>query len=260
MNLLITGGNGYIAKSLNHSLSQKYQITSVSRSDFDLTNHQQTCEWFDGKTFDVVIHTAISGGSRLQLDDSCVFDNNMAMFNNLIANQKSFSKLISFGSGAEIFHGDTPYANSKREIAKQIEKYDNFYNLRIFGLFDENELNTRFIKANLIRYLKKEPMVIHQNKIMDFFYMKDFITLVQHFIENDKLDKQINCSYSHKYSLKNIANFINVLGEHKVPIVIDNKDEFDFYCGDSELPIQTIGLHIGILNTYKCLLENNNYA
>jgi nucleoside-diphosphate-sugar epimerase len=127
-----------------------------------------------------VIHTAISGGSRLQLDDSSVFDKNMSMFNNLVANQKSFSKLISFGSGAEIFHGDTPYANSKREIANKIQNYDNFYNLRIFGVFDENELNTRFIKANLIRYLKKEPMVIHQNKIMDFFYMKDLISLVDY--------------------------------------------------------------------------------
>jgi nucleoside-diphosphate-sugar epimerase len=258
--VLITGGNGYIANSIHQYLSSTYTVTSISRNNFDLTDYDKTCEWFSKTPYDVVIHTAISGGSRLSQDDNSVFNNNMAMFDNLVANMHRFSKLITFGSGAEIFHGDTPYANSKREIAKQIEKYDNFYNLRIFALFDENELNTRFIKANLIRYLKKEPMVIHQNKIMDFFYMKDFITLVQHFIENDKLDKQINCSYSHKYSLKNIANFINVLGEHKVPIVIDNKDKFDFYCGDSELPIQTIGLHRGILNTYKCLLENNNYA
>jgi GDP-L-fucose synthase len=256
MKILITGGNGYIAKLLNCFFKYKYKVYSISRYNFDLTDYKKTCEWFDGKTFDVVIHTAIGGGSRLQLDDSSVFDKNMAMFNNLVANQKCFSKLISFGSGAEIFHGDTPYANSKREIAKQILQHPNFYNLRIFGVFDENELDTRFIKSNLIRYIKKEPLSIHSNKIMDFFYMKDLLSLVQYYIENDNVEKTVNCSYETKKTLVNIANFINNLSDYTVPINIQNKNTLDFYCGDSNLPIKTIGLEDGIIDTYKILKKN----
>ena len=255
MNVLISGGNGYIAKSIHQHLSSIHTVTSITRNDFDLTDCKKTCEWFDGKTFDVVIHTAISGGSRLQLDDSSVFDKNMAMFNNLVSNQKCFSKLISFGSGAEIFHGDTPYANSKREIAKQILRYPNFYNLRIFGVFDHNEFDTRFIKSNIIRYLKKEPIVIHANKIMDFFYMKDLISLVEYYMINDGLEQDINCSYEHKYTLQNIANFINTLGSHKVPVVIQDKKKFDFYCGGSDLPIPIIGASNGIRETFNKLSE-----
>jgi len=255
MNLLITGGNGYIAKSLNNALNRRYTVTSISRNDFDLTDNHQTYEWFKGKTFDVVIHTAISGGSRLQMDQHSVFTQNMTMFDNLVENKDCFSKLITFGSGAEFFHGNIPYANSKRQISKEIIKYPNFYNLRIFGVFDHNELDTRFIKSNIIRYLKKEPMVIHANKIMDFFYMKDLISLVEYYMINDGLEQDINCSYEHKYTLQNIANFINTLGSHKVPVVIQDKKKFDFYCGGSDLPINVIGTSDGIRETFNKLSE-----
>lgn len=255
MNILITGGNGYIAKSLYSAFSTQYRVTSITRNDFDLTDYSKTCSWFEGKSFDVVVHTAISGGSRLQQDDQTVFDKNMSMFTNLLANKHCFSKLISFGSGAELFHGDTPYANSKREIAKQILDLPNFYNLRIFGVFDYNELDTRFIKSNIIRYLKQEPMVVHSNKIMDFFYMADLVTLVQHYITKQDLQKEINCSYEYKYTLQNIVTFLNTLGTHKVPIVIQDKSRLDFYCGNSDLPINIIGLQNGICETFNKLSE-----
>lgn len=254
--ILITGGNGYIAKSLYSAFSTQYRVTSITRNDFDLCDYSKTCSWFEGKQFDVVIHTAISGGSRLQQDDQTVFDKNMSMFTNLFANKHHFSKLISFGSGAELFHGNTPYANSKREIAKQILELPNFYNLRLFGVFDHNELNTRFIKSNIIRHIKKQPMIIHENKVMDFFYMPDLISVVDYFIFNKKLLKQINCCYKEKYDLKNIANIINTIDKYQVPILIENKNKINFYCGNSELPIIPIGLFQGIKETYLKLKVN----
>ena len=38
MKILITGGNGYIAKSLYSSLKNSYEITTLTRNNFDL-NH-----------------------------------------------------------------------------------------------------------------------------------------------------------------------------------------------------------------------------
>lgn len=255
MKIVITGGNGYIAKKLYSAFSHQHQVISITRNNFDLSDNKQVCSWFEHNQCDVVIHTAISGGSRLQNDEFSTFDNNMAMFNNLIANKHCFSKLISFGSGAEIFHSDTPYANSKREIAKQIQDLDGVYNLRIFAVFDEDELNTRFIKSNIIRYIRKEPMIIHKDKIMDFFYMKDLISLVDFYIKNDNLSKEVNCSYHNKFTLTDIANMINDLSNYKVPIKVQQSG-LDFYCEDSNLPIQTIGLKNGIEETYKKLLQS----
>jgi hypothetical protein len=59
---------------------------------------------------------------------------------------------------------------------------DGFFNLKLFGVFDENELNTRFIKSNLLRYINRENMVIHKNKFMDFFYIEDLVKVVKHYI------------------------------------------------------------------------------
>ena len=101
MKILITGGNGYIAKALAKGLSQ-YNITSITRQDFDLTDRESTNKWFDGKHFDTVIHTAIKGGSRLKTDDGDVFYQNLQMFYNLYYNKAHFDKFIHFGSGAEL--------------------------------------------------------------------------------------------------------------------------------------------------------------
>jgi len=253
--ILVTGGNGYIAKSLNSFLNKKYEIILVTRNDFDLSDYKQTCNWFKNKKIDVVIHTAICGGSRLQHDDESVFNKNISMFDNLVANKHCFSKLISFGSGAEIFHGNTPYANSKREIASKIQDLDNFYNLRIFATFDENELDTRFIKANLLHYIQKEPIIIHNNKQMDFFYMKDLISLVEYYIQNSNLPKTVDCSYKEKHTLIDIANYINTLSDYKVPIIVEDSNKFEHYCGTHHgLPINEIGLFEGINQTAKKLI------
>ena len=42
MNILITGGNGYIAKSLSNNLG--FNVTSITRKDFDLTDRNITNE------------------------------------------------------------------------------------------------------------------------------------------------------------------------------------------------------------------------
>ena len=254
--ILITGGNGYIAKSLYQKLSNVYDVTSITRSDFDLSNYNQTLDWFSTRTYDVIIHTAISGGSRLQTDQDSVFTQNMAMFDNLVDNKDRFSKLITFGSGAELFHGNTSYANSKKQILKEVIKYPNFYNLRIFGVFDHNELNTRFIKSNIIRYLKKEPIIIHANKIMDFIYMDDLISLVDKYILESNLPKTINCSYESKLTLREIANHINNLDDFRVPIIIENKKDLEFYCGNAhDIDYNEVGLVTGIQHTYRKLKQ-----
>ena len=252
MNILITGGNGYIASSLKNNLP--YNVCSISRADFDLSDSDLTNNWFKDKFFDVVIHTAICGGSRLKLEDDFVYNINMKMYHNLHDNKNHFNKLITFGSGAEIFNPLSPYGKSKVKINKCINETFNFYNLRIFGLFDYNELSTRFIKGNILRYINREPMVIHANKIMDFYYMKDLITLVKAYIVENDLPKTINCSYEEKFTLKYIADYINSLDNHKVPVIIQSNDELQFYCGNSHnLNISEIGLTQGIINTYNYL-------
>lgn len=257
INILITGGNGYIAKSLYESLNKQYNVTKISRNDFDLTDYLATFKWFSDKKFDVVIHTAIVGGSRLQPDSADAVNQNLKMLFNLQQNKHTFTKLITFGSGAEIFQPNTQYGLSKRAITEIVNNTENWYNLRIFGVFDHNELDTRFIKSSINRYIRKEPMIIHSDKIMDFFYMQDLAMLVDHYITNDTLPKLANCSYKTKLTLRNIADYINTLDTHQVSVILENVDELQFYCGTPcPVDLNYHGIHTGIINTFRYLNVN----
>jgi UDP-glucose 4-epimerase len=256
MNILITGGNGYIAKSLYNSLKDIHHVMSISRYDFDLTNREATDTFFKHRLFDVVIHCAVKGGSRLAEDNRNVIDDNLAMYYNLLANKSNFNKLIHFGSGAEIHAKDTHYGLSKHVIRQSILEKDNFYNLRIFGVFDENELNTRFIKANIKRYINKKPIQIHQDKYMDFIYMPDLVKIVEYYINNNNIPKEINCIYNTVCTLTRIAQLINELDEYNVEVKVGDGSGIN-YNGDGGniLPIDFIGLKQGIKEVYNILKD-----
>jgi len=256
MRILITGSNGYIAKAIIKCLKQEHSITCLSRAEADLTSIDKVNAFFDKhESFDALIHTAITGGRRLKSENGDTIDQNIKMYYNLLENKNSFERFISFGSGAELLALDTPYGISKRLIADSMKFKDKFTNLRIFGCFDHNELDNRFIKGNILRYINKEPIQIYENKKMDFFFMDDLISLVKYCLVHDSPPKEINCSYKEKYSLHQIAEIINRLGAHNVSIFSNNLSGKD-YIGESNLPIEHIGLEKGIRSVYNKLVNS----
>jgi GDP-L-fucose synthase len=254
MKILITGANGYIGKSLYNSLKNKYDVTSISRNDFDLTSFKAMNKFFQNKYFDVVIHCAVVGGSRLKKDSYEDMDKNLIMYYNLLHHKSHFNKLIHFSSGAEIYNSESPYGLSKKVISHSVSEIDNFYNLRIFAVFDENELNTRFIKTNIKKYINKQPLEIFHNKKMDFFYMDDLITLINFYIINNNLPKEIDCSYNYSLNMFNIVEIINNLDSYKVDIKFSSNLFKEDYKGKfTDLGLNYIGLEQGIINTYNKL-------
>ena len=250
MKILITGANGYIGRSIYKAFKDKYEVTAISRVDFDLIDRSATKNYLKDKYFDVLIHCAIFGGGRLKEDDAQVLDNNLIMYYNLLENSSSFNKFITFGSGAEIYSQHTNYGLSKHVIRKSILEKENFYNIRIFGVFDENELDTRFIKANMTRYLKKQSIEIYENKKMDVFYMKDLLLLIDHYIINSSLQKEVDCTYQKSLYLSEISDLINALDDYKVDVkVYENKDRYSGEFTDLGLPY--IGLERGIVEMYN---------
>jgi GDP-L-fucose synthase len=180
------------------------------------------------------------------------------MFYNLLRNKSRFNKLINIASGAEFDRSQNiapiwtedgkrfptdPYGMSKSIISKLVEQEENFYNIRVFGLFDENELDTRFIKASLKRYIAKEPIQIHQDKVMDFFYMQDLVNVLEYYMSEENPPKEFDCAYNEFYSLKKIADIINTLDEYKVEINI-GKEGRAMYKSNyrSVLAVDLIGL------------------
>jgi dTDP-4-dehydrorhamnose reductase len=180
------------------------------------------------------------------------------MYYNLINNKHCFGKLISFGSGAELSYPTSYYGLSKRIIAESMSNLEYCLNLRIFAVFDEKELDRRFIKSNILRYIHEEDMVVHENKLMDFFYMKDLIALVDYHIEKeDWLYREVDCKYVNTCTLLEISQIINKLSKYKVGIGVANENGKPYTGVYRGLQIPTIGLEKGIQQVYYKLKTNN---
>lgn len=257
MKLLVTGANGHVGRSIIKSLSEEYDsVVALTRSDVDLLNPSKVKQYFENKYFDVVIHCAVVGGRRIKKDGWEVMDQNLIMYYNLLNCKSNYGKLIHFGSGAEIYDEGSPYGLSKFVIRQSILNTPNFYNIRIYAVFDENELNNRFIKANIINYIENKPIIVYQNRIMDFFYMKDLIKIVKYYVDNDVLPKEVDCSYETNPNLIQISRMINQLSSHRVDIKVETDGFMREYIGKrTQLPIEFIGLEQGLIETYQKIIN-----
>jgi len=231
--VLITGTNGYIGNQLTKKLQGN--ITCINRQICDLTNTTAVDNFFNEKYFDIVIHCAMVGGSRLKIDTDNVFYDNVLMFLNLVKNRNSFGRLIHFGSGAQYRtknYLNEGYGCSKRIIASIINELDEFYNIVIYGLFDENEISTRFIKSCVNSCLNNNKIEVHENKVMDFFHMDDLVTVVEHYINDKGPNKSIECCYDKRMTLKDIAYKIRDICKSDVDVDY-TETELRYYAGEN---------------------------
>lgn len=229
--ILVTGAKGFIGRHIKEIVNPEDELVEIGRKDLNLCDSAAVTDYFKSQYFDWVIHCAIEGGRHNYeiIDPATVYVNNTMMFNNLSAQRERFGKFISFGSGAEfdrtfdinessdLFKARPVdnYGLSKNQIARRIELLQNFYNIRLFGVFSPDELPDRFIKANMLRHIKHEPMIVHQNRWMDFIAMSDLLCIIKNYLYNDDvllLPKHLNAVYKEKYSLMDICKFINSMG------------------------------------------------
>jgi nucleoside-diphosphate-sugar epimerase len=278
MRILITGANGFIGRNLAKLLDANNIIETVSRKELDLLDSEKVKEFFNGKHYNLVIHTAVEGGRRTIPDGEEMVYRNVLMIYNLLDNQDSFDRIITFGSGAELdrryninLETDTNrrypidfYGMSKSIINKLCKVEPKLYNFRIFNCFSSDESPDRMIRGNVEKYLRKEPMTLFSNRLMDFFYIEDLALLIEYFMRTPPFQhKVINCSYENHVHLKDVLNIINSLGEYEVPI-IDKMDDsankinvtpIDYIGVSPNLPLDFLGLRNGIQKTYEKLKE-----
>jgi len=221
MEILITGVDGYIGKALYDYLSNKYNVLGINRGKCNLRDCREVERVFANKKFDAVIHTAAQGGSRLEKDAVEDLYDNLQMFLNLLKHRGKYGRFIHFGSGAQFVHNDF-YALSKKIISSIMQELDVFYNIIIYGLFDHNELPTRFIKSSVRKALKQDDIIIHKNKKMDFFHMEDLKVLVDYYLTFPTPRQTLECCYKTSLTLLEIASIIKDLCNSKSKIRILN--------------------------------------
>ena len=261
MRVLITGGNGNIAKMIKNNLSFCYEIINPNHQELDILDYTQLKNFLDNNTFDILIHTAILGGRRTKEETGEVFYKNILMLENLLHFADKFKMIINFDSAAiydrstnilnrnenDLYTIPTDYYGfSKYVIYQRSKQYNHFYNLRIFNIFHANEESNRFIKSCFLAKQNNTKVTIFDNKYFDFVYEDDFISIIKYYCDNhenpEKLVKTINISYDDKYTLYDIAKLI--LPEEQ--IIVLNNELKNNYCGNNDLlkglPLSILGL------------------
>ena len=117
--VLITGGNGFVAKVLDEYLRGDYEVHCLGKDQLNLLDkesiHRRALEFYD-----VIINTAVVGGNRKDVDDKSVFCDNMAMIENLMSEINDEQVLINFSSGAEFRNENTAYGLAKKITTRLI--------------------------------------------------------------------------------------------------------------------------------------------
>ena len=225
MHILITGGSGFIGRNLAEQLASTYEVLAPSSAELDLLNEQAVREYLGRHSFDVIVHTATTRSNRRLVAPPDLLDRNCRMFFNLLRNQGRFGKMIHFGSGAEYDRFQVParvredyfdtrvprdaYGFSKYICARYIDRSDRIVDLRLFGVFGAYEDYTvRFISNACCRALKGLPIVLRQDVVFDYLYVKDLVKLTMWFIENNARHKAYNICSGRAVALSELARVI----------------------------------------------------
>jgi len=203
----VLGAGGFVGKNLLQGMNW----TGVTRQDLDLTDQVAVEKYFRTHEYDVVIHCAVIGGSRLKPDDGDVIHKNILMFENVVRVFKG--KLIYFSSGAAL-RGNPPtdpYGLSKWMIDKRIKTIDKAYSLRIWGCYGPGELSTRF--SAVCR--EKGHIVIDKDRYFDFVDIEYVRKIVFDYVHGYLDDKEYNLVYPEKLLLSQWAERFGATWEIK---------------------------------------------
>jgi len=235
--ILITGGSGFIGRNLAEQFASTYEVLAPSSAELDLLQEHAVRAYLDAHSFDVIVHAASTRSNRRLGAPPDLLDRNCRIFFNLVRNQGRFGKMIHFGSGAEYHktglparvkeeYFDTrvptdPYGFSKYICAKYIERSERLVELRLFAVFGPYEDYTvRFISNACCRALKGLPIVLRQDIVFDYLYIKDLVKITSWFIENNARHKAYNVSSGRPVALLELAKIVaRVSGRNPNPDV-----------------------------------------
>ena len=262
MKIAVLGAGGFLGSYITRFLvSKKYHVIPLTRKDFDLTDYTPVRKWLEQNKPDVVINCATAGGKQ-RINDMSLNDiqNNLSIFLNFYNNSSLFKKFINIGSGSEfdkkqnldkvseinIFNArpTDSYGYSKNLISRMCINNEKFYTLRLFGCFDISEPDFR-----LFAKVKNSNSIDINDMYFDYFSARDFCTVLDYYLNNNALFRDINCVYQEKYKLSDLVSKLISIHQLKTAVNIVGQNSNN-YTGDgyklNELRLPLQGLDAGI--------------
>ena len=224
MNILITGGNGFVASHLKNFLGSKHTVYAPGKDQLNCLEPQEVNKFFDSHDVDVVIHTALTGREQLFENSLRRLKDSLGMWYNIYNNRHRYKQLIQYGSAYEMnlsrIHRDatladvlnslpmTSYGSAKNFMARMCSETDNFYTLRLFGHFHYTEPEQRFFK----KLSKSSNFTMQEDKQFDYFNLEDTLTVTEFVINEKPIVRDVNLVYPEKLLLsEQVEMFCNAI-------------------------------------------------
>lgn len=256
--VLILGASGFIGRNLKEYLEQneKYVVLSPTRKELDVLDIDSVKAYFKDLYVDVVFHCAIFC-AKTESDTGVIVENDLRMYYNLKNVKEHYVKMIYIGSGAEYDKTrdimqvteemidqipKSEYGFAKYVIGQDIEKSDNIYNFRVFGLFGkyENWIST-FISGCCCKAVKGYPLSIRQNVYFDYLWIDDFCKVASWAIEHNLKYHTYNVTSGKRVSLEEIAQIVKNVSNKKLECYVCQEGLAKEYTACNERLLNEIG-------------------
>lgn len=233
--VLITGGNGFIAKCLS-PLEHKFKIATLGRDQLDLLNRRQVERVLRKENFDVVIHTATYDAAPTfsTKDPDKVLKNNLTMFFNIVGYRAYYDRLIYFGSGIEkLLDPPNQYAFSKQIMNRYTQQTTNITNLRLYTVWGPHGDWRYRVAMNLCaKAVCGLPLVIKEDRRCSYIDDTDLAEIVTQIIHKRLPSGTYEVCNPVTLRYKDIARLVrSITGIKREPTIISSSKTD--YCGDS---------------------------
>lgn len=279
MNVLITGGNGFLgSNTIRRFLSEGHNVYVVSRNTYNLSDLLDKIEYSFGKTSDipdlinkisefkpdVVLHMGWSGGnSHLDVNDVKQVEENIEPGVHFLRALNTLPKkphFFGFGSFSEYGTYNTPisedflenpinlyglskytFKNYSRMICKM---YDMDWTwIRPCYIYGPYDVSTRVVPMLINKFLRNEDVILDEcDKKLDYLYIDDFVTYVYNLVSNKFLGVYNICS-GIEYNLRDVVTMIMALTNTKSKVTFDpklnRKFVSNYICGNNKKTVSS---------------------
>jgi nucleoside-diphosphate-sugar epimerase len=281
MNILITGGNGFLGSNIARKLlkeQHKVYIFSQNTNNIEDILQKILFDFSDTKSIitykdkieafspDVVIHCGWSGGNNYNdINNLNQFYDNIDPSIKLLEMLNQFSKkpkFIGFGSFAEYGEINTPvdelvnevptnlYGLSKYTFKKYSEILCEQFNMKWVWIrpcyvYGPGDVSTRLIPYITKKFLNNEPVILNEcTSIVDYIYIDDFTNALYSLLLTQHIGVYNLCS-GKQYKIREIVEYVyNKIGSNSTLEFnsdLKRNSTYSYTCGSRDKLDKAIG-------------------
>ncbi len=274
MNVIVTGGNGFLGSNVvRRFLKDNHSILVFSKNCNNITDVLDRVQYIKSDNDDLILHKEsirafkphivihcgwFGGNSHADINDPGQFYHNLPSSIKLIEiinELESKPMFVGFGSFAE--NGKINYPISEEDLENPTNLYGlskltfkNYSKMlcEAYGIawiwikpcyiYGPNDVKTRLIPRLVSKFIKNEEVILDECKsTVDYLYIDDFANYVYQLITTNRLGVYHLCS-GNQYKIREIIELIKKLTNSNSKLVFDenkNRDStFDYVCGNNK--------------------------